>query len=336
MCKTLIMAGVLLAALTANMALAQQNATPNPKTTKPAAVANATPAADNRVEDEKAIRDVAEAFIKTYNAKDAKSLAALFVANGEIVDVEGESFQGQDAIEQVFSRIFQLHPKSKIQVSIHSIRLLSPFVAMEDGTSTVTDETDQEIEHNCYTVVHVKHDGKWQMASARDLPDEAALADKEIQQLKLLIGDWVDESPNALVLTSYHWSDTHDYILSEFVVQVGNRPVMTGTQRIGWDPQAKKLHSWVFDSEGGFAEGVWTRKGNQWIVKMTGITADGKTASSTNITTWVSKDRLMWQSRDRIIGDEIMPDIKETPIVRVPPKPEMATSVNSKAVGESK
>ena len=38
---------------------------------------------------------------------------------------------------------------------------------------------------------------------------------------------------------------------------------------------------------------------------MTGVTRDGKTASSTNVTTMVSKDRMTWQSRDRIVGDEV-------------------------------
>jgi hypothetical protein len=109
--------------------------------------------------------------------------------------------------------------------------------------------------------------------------------------------------------------------LSEFKVQIGGRPLMTGTQRIGWDPLAKKIRSWVFDSEGGFGEGIWTREGNQWIVKMTGVTRDGKIASATNITTRVSKHRMTWQSRDRIIGGEKTLDIAEIPITRKPPPP---------------
>ena len=136
-----------------------------------------------------------------------------------------------------------------------------------------------------------------------------------------MIGEWVDESPEALVVTSYRWTDNQCYILSEFKVQIEGRPVMTGTQRIGWDPLAKTIRSWVFDSEGGFGEGTWTREGNQWIVKRTGVTRDGKFASSTNIFTRVSKDRMTWQSRDRIVGGEKTPDIAEFPITRKPPAP---------------
>jgi hypothetical protein len=96
---------------------------------------------------------------------------------------------------------------------------------------------------------------------------------------------------------------------------------MSGTHRIGWDPAEQKIRSWVFDSEGGFAQGLWARDDNRWVVKMTGVNREGKTASSTNITTKVGKDRMTWQSRDRIVGDDVLPDIEEIPIVRKPPMP---------------
>ena len=150
-------------------------------------------------------------------------------------------------------------------------------------------------------------------------PTMTPTPEEQLKQLQWLIGDWVDESPEALVMTSYRWTDNQCYILSEFKVQIAGRPVMTGTQRIGWDPLAKTIRSWVFDSEGGFGEGNWTRDGNRWIVKRTGVTRDGKIASATNIITRVSKHRMTWQSRDRIVGGEKTPDIEEIPITRKPP-----------------
>ena len=53
-----------------------------------------------------------------------------------------------------------------MEVSIQSIRFVSPAVAMEDGTTTVTHRAGEPAEHSRYTVVHVKHDGKWLMAIA--------------------------------------------------------------------------------------------------------------------------------------------------------------------------
>ena len=54
---------------------------------------------------------------------------------------------------------------------------------------------------------------------------------------------------------------------------------------------------------------------------MTGVTHDGKPASATNVLTRVAKDRMTWQSRDRIVGGELMPNVEEITIVRKPPKP---------------
>jgi uncharacterized protein (TIGR02246 family) len=271
--------------------------------------------------DEKAIRLAVEAFAKAYNAGDAKAIALLFVADGEIVSEEGQSTQGREGIRQVFAGIFKEHPKTHMDLAVGSVRFIGLDMAVEDGTATVIHAPDEPAQRGPYTMVHVVQGGKWLVASARDLPDETPAPEEQLKQLEWMIGDWVDESPDALVVTSYRWTDNHCYILSEFKVQTGGRPVMTGSQRIGWDPLARKIRSWVFDSEGGFGEAIWTQEGNRWIVKRTGVTRDGKIASSTNIITRVSKDRMIWQSRDRIVGGDKTPDIEEIPITRKPPPP---------------
>ena len=56
-----------------------------------------------------------------------------------------------------------------------------------------------------------------------------------------MIGEWVDESPTAIVITSYHWDADRRAILSEFKIQVGGRPTMTGTQRISRYPSRKNF-----------------------------------------------------------------------------------------------
>jgi uncharacterized protein (TIGR02246 family) len=272
-------------------------------------------------QDEQSIRLIADAFAKSYNAKDAKTLASLFAPNAEIVDENDNDFQGWENIERVFDGIFKEHPKGKIEISIKSIRFVTSLTAIEDGTSTVTQEAGESPERNRYMVVHVKQDGKWIMASARDLADEENSGQEQLKQLEWLIGDWIDESPDAMVVTSYRWADNHQFILGDFTVQIGGNPAMTGSQRFGWDPLSKQIRCWVFDSLGGFAEGAWSREGNRWIVKMNGVTREGKPASATNITTMLSKDRMTWQSRDRLIGGERMPDTEEVPIVHKPPKP---------------
>lgn len=271
--------------------------------------------------DDQAIRLLAESFVKAYNVGNAKTIAAMFVANGEIVNAARESVQGQKAIEIAFGQCFKNHPKSKIATTIESIRLLNPTTAVEDGTSTVTVPSGQVIEQNRYMVVYAKQDGAWRMATVRDLPGQPASAAAELKDLQWLNGEWVDETPGTTVTTSYRPADDGRAIQSEFRVRVAGKPVMTGTQRIGWDAHAGKLRSWVHDSEGGFAEGTWTRNGDQWIVKMNGVTHDGRVATSTNILTHVGQDRMTWQSRDRVVGGEVMPNVEPIVVVRKAPTP---------------
>jgi len=317
----LIMAEVALALIAMAVAKGPQKAASGDSFAKPDTAMAASAPGPAHPQDEKAIRRAAEAFAKAYNAGDAKAIASLFVVDGQIVSEEGQSTQGRKGIEQVFAGIFKEHPKTHMDLAVGSICFIGPHIAIEDGMTTVTDAADEPAQHSPYTVVHAGQNGKWLMASARDLPDDTPTPEEQLKQLQWMIGDWVDESPEALVMTSYRWTDNQCYILSEFKIQVGGRPLMTGTQRIGWDPLAKNIRSWVFDSEGGFGEGIWTREGNHWIVKMTGVMRDGKIASATNIITRVSKDRMTWQQRDRIVGGEKTPDIAKVPITRKPPPP---------------
>jgi uncharacterized protein (TIGR02246 family) len=305
-------------------AAAQNAAAPPAEDRTPPESVVSTPARQghaSRREDERAIRQVVDDFVKAYNGHDAAAVAALFTPDGLITSEDGKATSGRKAIEQVFDGVFKEHPKTRIEDTIESIRFVNTTQAIEDGRTTVIHGDAAPTEKNRYRVVHVKRNGKWLMASAADLPEDTWTGEEEMKRLSGLIGDWVDESPDALVITSYHWTDNRRFILSQFTVQMGGRPAMTGTQRIGWDPLKKTIRSWVFDSEGGFGEGTWTQDGNQWIIKRTGVTRDGRPASATNTITLVGKDRMTWQSRNRVVGGEKLPDIEEIPIVRQPPQP---------------
>ena len=275
----------------------------------------------DRPEDEKAIRQLVDGFVEAYNGHEAAAIAALFTPDGTITDEDGNVTRGRAAIEKVFAGIFREHPKTRVEDAIETIRFVGPAEAVENGVTTIVHDDKTPAEKNRYRAVHVKREGKWLMASAADLPADAWTGEDELKQLEGLIGDWIDESPDALVLTSYRWTDNHRFILGQFTVQVAGKPAMTGTQRIGWDPLKKVIRSWVFDSEGGFAEGTWTHDGNKWVVKLTGVTRDGKTASATHTITQLSKHRMILQTVDRVVGGEKMPDGEKFLVVRRPPTP---------------
>jgi uncharacterized protein (TIGR02246 family) len=271
---------------------------------------------------DQAVRLLGDAFVKAYNAGDAKGVAALFIADGEIVNQAQESVQGQKAIEKTFGEVFRNQPKAKMAATTESVRVVSPTTAVEDGTSTVTLPNGQVVERNRYMVVYTKQDGAWRMATARDLPNRQGSAVSDIKDLGWLVGDWVDETNGATVVTSYRMGEDGHSMTSDFRVQIGGKPAMAGTQWIAWDPHEGKVRSWMHDTEGGYSEGLWTRDGDRWVVKLNGATHDGQVASSTNVLTRVGKDRLTWQSHDRIVGNDVMPNVEPITIVRKAPAPQ--------------
>ncbi len=123
-----------------------------------------------------------------------------------------------------------------------------------------------------------------------------------------------------LVITTCKWADGGNFLVREFTMKTQGRPVLSGTQRIGWDPTRNQFKTWIFDTEGGFGDGYWTRNGDQWVIKAEGVRQDGQHASLTNIITRLGKDRANWKSVDRTIGGTAVPGFDEFTIVRKPPE----------------
>lgn len=273
--------------------------------------------------DEKAIRASAEAFAKAYNAHDAKGVAALFAMKAEIIDENGDLTKGREAIEREFARVFQAQPQIEMRVEIASIRILTPNIAVEEGIVRSKNTPADRDDVSSYMAAHVKVDGKWQVASVRDFEAESGdyTAHEHLEQLEWLVGDWIEESPEATVHSSVKWHDNGNFLMQEFRIQVNGGVAMSGTMRIGWDAVNKQIKSWVFDSQGGYTEGLWLADGKEWIVKNSGATSAGETASAVSVYRYIDQDTLGWRSFQRVIDGERTGDVAEVIVKRRPPSP---------------
>jgi uncharacterized protein (TIGR02246 family) len=287
------------------------------------AASQVAPSADSagRSEDEKAVRAAVASFTLALQKGDAKTIASLFTEDGEAVDAEGGTIQGREAIAEHYAARFATSPGDKMETTIETIKFLAPGVARETGTTRDTPSAGDSPATRRYTAIHVKQDGKWLLASVRELVDKELSHHERLKELEWLAGDWIEESADAVVTTSIAWADDQNFLLRSFDVRVKGKPALTGTQRIGWDPLTKQIKSWVFDSRGGYGEGLWTRSGNQWVIKATGVRPDGRTATATQVLTFVDKDTMRWKSIDRTLGEEIVTEIDEIVMVRKPPQP---------------
>jgi uncharacterized protein (TIGR02246 family) len=269
--------------------------------------------------DEEALRESVEVFVKLYNDHKSDEVAALFAADSRMVFRDGSEVNGRDEIKASFDEAFRTSPKSAISVVVDSIRFLTPDVAVEEGVTSLFPDGETLTSLGRYTVLHLRRNGRWLMQSVRVVEEESVSSYGELQPLEWLVGEWIDEGRSEVVESKFHWDENKSFLLEEFHVISQGSTVLKGTQRIGWDPQAKQIRSWIFDSAGGFGEAVWTPVGDDWVCKAKGVRSDGSSASATRILTRAAQDRIIWTANDRIDDGEQLPQLAVT-MVRKPPQ----------------
>jgi len=283
--------------------------------------------------EEKAIRSLAESFAKAYHEGNAKAAAAHFTSDAEYVDEQGNVAQGRSEIEDGLAEFFGDHPSCQLEFDIESIRFIAPGVAVEDGTTKMIHSEDGGAVESRYTATHVKQaDGKWLTASIRDHApkhEKTRSHAAQLRQLDWLLGDWVDEGEDSLVMFSCESVDGGNYLVRKFTVHVHGQESMSGTQRIGFDPVSGKFRVWLFDSEGGYAEGTLRPDGeDRWILRMAGTNADGEAASGTSIYTLVNNHTMTWKNIDHEVAGEKLPDSDEVTVVKQAPQPLIADKLS--------
>ena len=273
-------------------------------------------AADQSV-DKATIEKRVASYTAAFNTRDAKSLAAHWSPEAVYVNpLTGRQVEGREAIEKEFTAVLVEQKASKLAVAVDSIQFISPSVAVENGVATIVSGSG-EPRKSTYSAIHVKRDGKWFLdrVTEEDVPVVVSNHDK-LKELEWLIGTWNDSDDQGQIQTNCAWTKNKNFITRKFKVSVGEYVEMSGLQIIGWDASAKQIRSWVFDSDGGFAEGRWTNKKNHWYITKLGTLADGRKSSSVNVINRVDDNQFKWQSISRTVGGQLLPNIDEVVVVR--------------------
>ena len=112
------------------------------------------------------------------------------------------------------------------------------------------------------------------------------------------------------------WDLNKAFLFMQYQVKREGMDDLGVTVRVGWDGAAGRIRSWTFDSEGGFAEATWTKQGDQWFISNTGVLADGQKITMVNVMKPVDESSFTWQTVERTVGGELLPNIDEVMIVR--------------------
>ncbi len=269
--------------------------------------------------DEAAIHANVAAYVDAYNRQDVAALAALWSDHGIYQNpLSGTEVSGREAIEQEFATVLKEFKASKLDVTVTSIDFVSPSVAVEQGTAQVVN-ADSSPEITEYSAIHVKQGDKWLLDRVTETENVTPVSHYEqLKQLSWLIGSWVDEDDEARVEGTCQWAKNQNFITRSFTVEMPGQSELSGLQFIGWDASTGKIRSWAFDSDGGFAEGIWTNKEDRWIVESAAVLPDGRKSSSINIMKLLDDGTVSWQITGRDVDGEILPNLPEVKITRIP------------------
>jgi uncharacterized protein (TIGR02246 family) len=265
-----------------------------------------------RKADEEAIRKLSADFTRALMKGDAKAVAGLWTEEGEYISADGTTVRGRPALEAAYTKFFSKTPDVKAEATINSIRFVGRDSAIEEGIAKVRRGKGAEPVTSRYSVLYVREEGRWQMALLREWPDEGTT----LQDLDWLIGTWVAKTEDSEVRATYEWDENKTFLRVRITMKDGDGTT-SATQTIAKDPRTDGLHSWLFGSDGGFGEAGWSLDGKRWLLQSTGVTTDGGEMTATNILSPIDKDSFSWQSIDRTLNGEALPNIPPIKVTRV-------------------
>ena len=249
------------------------------------------------------INRVMRSYLEAFNRHDPAALASHWSATGENVDLDsGETTAGRDAVHEVFAALFEQDAGATIDIDVAAIRPLRDDVAVVDGVSRIS-FTDAPPSSSRFSAVLVRENGNWVLDTVREStashPSTAEAVGqapaRPLDAMAWLVGSWEDVSEGVTASTHCFWSTNRAFLIRTHVVSseavqeqrplpgdsripgllsanaAGSREI---TEIIGWDPDRGQIRSWLFTSDGRFAEGAWSRDGNAWTLRLENAAGD--------------------------------------------------------------
>ena len=327
---------------------------------QPIAVPTAKAATQKPEEATAGIRTAIRSYAEAFERGDGKALAALWTADGDIVDDEGRLLNGRDAVGQITPTTKDA-PRPAFRIEQTNLRMLTADVAIEDGTVEVTPPGATAALKGWFSATWVRHDGTWKLSGVRESQISSSHGTPRLADLDWMVGDWTvvedhsdrDPAAGGVPLTpggrpplevSVRWNATRTFLLRDMKIADASAagaaggdagdglPAMHITQRIGWDPLSRQIVSWAFGSDGSHGEATWTRDDDTWVARTMSVLPDGTQTSSLNIYTYDGVNRCTWRSVPTHVGGEHAPHVTMT-MIRKPKAASPQTSPQTSPKG---
>lgn len=258
----------------------------------------------------------AREYEKAFAAGDADKIGSMWSEKGTYIDEDGWEYSGRKAITDRYKEFFAGPNKGNISLSISSIQSIGGAAAIEKGVATFKDKTGNDISSCTYTVVHVLNAGKWEIASATDHGEVDEQAKVSLKDLSWMLGAWKAKGQNGEATVNTRLANGDHFLVTRFTLKDAQGKGREEMQITGFDPTVNALVSWIFDSNGGFGQARWFRRGSGWESRMERITPGGQRLAAVNY--WDPKDpnTFSWQSTRRVFEGMELPDSERITVTR--------------------
>lgn len=263
------------------------------------------------------VKQRTEAYVSAFNKKDAKAMAEIWDQDATFTNrLTGEKVKGREAIAEQLEQIFESDAKPDLKITIESVTLPENNKAIERGSATLT-APEGEASKTDFQVVFVKRDNNWYISEVNEVEAMEDVKNYEhLKDLEWLIGEWIDKDETSEITSTYRWDENKNFMVHQFKVTLLGKKDLEGKQIIGFDPVLNSVRSWMFDSDGGFAESMWKKDDKSWIIESVNTLPEGVKGSQVTILTPIDHNSFTLEITDREIEGKILPNLDPVKIIR--------------------
>lgn len=254
------------------------------------------------------VRKASAAYADAYNERDYAALAAQWATQAELV--EGDlRIVGRDAIVASIRGWLERHPQAKLAVTVTGVEQVAGPLARVRGSLAFTKRPGEKPVASPFVSLRVLEDGAWRLAESIVAPNHAAALD----ELGWLVGTWqaTDAKEGTTVELRYEKAAGGEALVGRTITRPKQGAVIEALDVIHADRATGAVRSWLFDSTGARAEGVFSADGTSFNRSFTGTPAAG---TGSGRTAWTQvlvpggDGRFTLQSIERSIDGQPLPD----------------------------
>lgn len=265
----------------------------------------------------RALRDALDAATRSYveatNGRRFEALADQWTEGAELSE-GGGMIVGREAIVDSIRDWVETNPEARIAIRLTGVKPLGASAARVRGVMSFTRKPGVKPIETRFESLRVLEGATWRLAESTVEPSQV----DALEALAWMVGTWraTDPDSGATVDASYQRVAGGHLILGGIRHRAPARDGLPGTEidvveLIHPDKATGSVRSWVFDSTGARAEGVFETDGTSFNRRFVGTTADG---AAGDVARWVQvivptgDSACTMQSIERMLDGKPLPD----------------------------